>query len=240
MQPPTESAVPPTMSQPVAAALLKRSDAPLWRLYIADDWATFAGQLCQHHCFDVCPVLVAPSLQPGAQVRLEAAIQGMQLWRGWFKATPEQAMALLQQALPLTDEHVVSDPVRVMSATTEQATRTVSAEAVSARCLTAGDHVPVNAEDEHSASDASMEDSASNSDAAAECLEEEPIFQFCEPCVSRDATRSCEIRALLKDKFGKVAAKAILSKVTTTVAQDRQGKKIKVFKHGSSHLKVRM
>ena len=239
MQPSTESAVPPTMSQPVAAALLKRSDAPLWRLYVADDWATFAEQLCQHHCFDVCPVLVAPSLQAGAQVRLEAAIQSMQLWRGWFKATPEQAMALLQHALPLADEPVVSDPVRMMSATTEQATRTVSAEAVSAQCPTAGDG-PANARDEHSASDASMEDSASNSDAAAECLEEEPIFQFCEPCVSRDATRSCEIRALLKDKFGKFAAKAILSKVTTTVAQDRQGKKIKVFKHGSSHLKVRM
>ena len=225
--------------QPVAAALLKRSDAPLWRLHFGDDWATFAGQLCLHHCFDVCPVLVAPSLQPAAQARLEIAIQDMQLWRGWFKATPGQAMALLVQALPLADEPLVSDPVRMMSATTEQATRTVSAEAVSAQCPTAGDG-PANARDEHSASDASMEDSAFNSDATAECLEEEPIFQFCEPCVSRDASRSCEIRAVLKDKFGKATAKAILSRVTTTVAKDRQGKKIKVLKCGSSHLKLRM
>ena len=148
-------------------------------------------------------------------------------------------MALLLQALPLAEESTVSDPVRMMSATTPQATRAVLAEALPAGSLIVGD-VPASVEDDHSASDAPMEDAVSNSDAAADCVEEEPIFQYCEPCVSRDATRSCEIRALVKDKFGKATAKAILSKVTTTVAQDRQGKKIKVLKYGSSHLKLRM
>ena len=82
----------------------------------------------------------------------------MQLRRGWFKATPEQAMALLLQALPLADQ---------------------------------------------------------------------------------PAARSCEIRAFLHDKVGKAKAMQMLSKAKVTVAQDRNGKKNKVLKYGTSLLKLR-
>ena len=239
MQPATM--LPPTVqAEPVAAALLKRSDAPFWRLHFGDDWATFAEQLCEHHCFDVCPVLVIPSLRPGAQAHLEAAIRGMQLRRGWFRATPEQVMALLLQALSVADQLDVpeSAPACVMLATAAQPPPSASAgmEPPVYSHSGAGEKPTID-EDEQPASDALMEDLTSESDGSAE---KESILQFCEPCASRDAARSCEIRAFLQDKVGKAKAKEMLSKAKITVAQDREGKKNKVLKYGSSLLKLKM
>ena len=220
MQPPTMT--PPTaQSQPAAATLLKRSDAPLWRLHIGDDWAAFAEQLCQHHCFEVYPVLVAPSLQPEAQAHLEAASRDMQLRRGWFKATPEQAMALLLQALPLADQPDGPDPISayVMPATASQPPPSLSLG--TAPPVGAGEK-PTIAEDEHPAADALMEELVCQSDGGGE---ETSILQFCEPCASRDAARSCEIRAFLRDKVGKAKAKEILSRPTLPLPRIEKGRK---------------
>ena len=83
-------------------ALLKRSDAALWRFHFGDDWATFAAQLGQHHCFNVDAVLVAPSVLPGAAAIVESAVQalGTHQGNGWFVASPEQAVSVLLHALP--------------------------------------------------------------------------------------------------------------------------------------------
>ena len=100
----------------MTVALLELSYAPLWRLHVGEYWGSFAEQLGEHHCFDVRPLLVAPSLLPGARERLDTAVQahGLHCRNGWFEARPEQAAAVLFPAkvnlpppglLPLTVRH---------------------------------------------------------------------------------------------------------------------------------------
>ena len=226
------------MQPTMTAALLKRSDAPLWRLYFGEDWGPFAEQLGEHHCFEVFPVLVAPSLLPGAQERLEPAVRarGLQLRKGWFEATPEQAMAVLWQALPCASQPtsepvVVESPLLEPVAVASPVQPPTTIEATPFPSLLAVDEPP---DSEHTAADY-MEDGASMSDGGVE----ESILEFCEPCTTREATRACEIRAFLEGRVGKARAREMLSKAKFTVAQDRTGRKNKVVKYGPSLLKLR-
>ena len=223
----------------MTAALLKRSDAPLWRLHVGEDWGSFAEQLGEHHCFDVRPLLVAPSLLPGARERLEAAVQahGLHVRNGWFEARPEQAAAVLLQALPCEGQLATPGPVAVDSppltpvtvASPVQPPTSVKSSPFPA--FLAMDEQP----DTEQPADDYMEDRAPMSDGSVE----ESILEFCVPCATREATRACDIRAFLEGQVGKARARVMLSKAKITVAQDRTGKKNKVVKYGPPLLKLR-
>ena len=226
------------MQPTMTVALLKRSDAPLWRIHVGEDWGSFAEQLGEHHCFDVHPLLVAPSLLPGAQERLETAVktQGLYIRTGWFEAKPEQAAAVLLQALPCDSQPATFWPVAVASpplTPVADATPVLPSTSVAASpfpSLLAMDKPPGS---EHPV--ATEMDGATMSDGSAE----ESILEFCEPCATREATRACEIRAFLEGRVGKTKAREMLRKAKTTVAQDHTGRKNKVVKYGPSMLKLR-
>ena len=57
------------------ATLVKRSDAPLYRVFVGDDWKLFAYNLSQEQCFEVNAVLHAPLAESGAQEKVTAAIR---------------------------------------------------------------------------------------------------------------------------------------------------------------------
>ena len=201
------------------AALLKRSDAPLWRLYLGDDWADVAARLCQDHCFDVHPVLVAPHVSPDAAAVFEDAIQALGTYQrnGWFVAEPEQAVSVLLQALP------VSSPGPAFMASPEPAVMASPAPATMA---------PAAPEDTSDASETQPPEESSSE-------VEDPLLEFCEPCGTREASKATDVRATLEHRLGKAKARALLSNVKSTVAQDRTGHKNKVLKLGSSLLKLK-
>ena len=198
------------------ATLLKRSDAPLWRLYLGDDWADVAALLCQNHCFDVTPMLVAPHVSPDAAAVLEAAIQALGTYQrnGWFVGEPEQAVSVLLQALPVT-------PPPAVMASPEPAVMASPATMAAA------------APDDTTDASETQPPMESGSEV------EDPLLEFCEPCGTREASKATDVRATLEYKLGKAKARALLSNVKSTVAQDRTGHKNKVLKLGSSLLKLK-
>ena len=195
------------------ATLLKRSDAPLWRLHLGDDWADVAARLCQDHCFDVHPVLVAPRVSPDAAAVLEAAIQALGTYQrnGWFTGEPEQAVSVLLQALPDTppEPAVMASPEPAMMAAVAPEDTTDASETQPPEPMESGSEI------------------------------EDPLLEFCEPCGTREASKAADVRATLEYKLGKAKARALLSNVKSTVAQDRTGHKNKVLKLGSSLLKLK-
>ena len=86
----------------MTVALLKRSDAQPWRVYVGVDWADFADGLGREHCFDVLPVLVAPVAPDDAMNRLDVVCEaaGLQLHNKWFTATHAQVVGLVTHLLP--------------------------------------------------------------------------------------------------------------------------------------------
>ena len=205
------------------ATLLKRSDAPLWRLHLGEDWADVAALLCQDHCFDVHPVLVAPRVSPEAAAVLEAAIQALGTYQrnGWFVGEPEQAVSVLLQALPVTPPPaVMASPEPAVMASPEPATM-----------------APAAAPEDTSEASASETPPPEPMDSGSEV--EDPLLEFCEPCGTREASKAADVRATLEYRLGKARARALLSNVKSTVAQDRTGHKNKVLKLGSSLLKLK-
>ena len=84
------------------ATLVKRSDAPLYRVFVGDDWKLFAYHLSHEQCFEVNAVLHAPLAESDAQEKVTAAIRclGIPLKRnGWFEASQDQAMQVLAATL---------------------------------------------------------------------------------------------------------------------------------------------
>ena len=68
---------------------------------------------------------------------------------------------------------------------------------------------------------------------------QDPLLEFCEPCSTREASKAADVRVALEQRLGKAKARALLSKVKYTVAQDQTGHKNKVIKYGSSLLKLK-
>ena len=87
------------------ATHFKRSDAPLYRVFIGADWEPFAQQLDREHCFEVNAMLHAPRVAADAQEKVAGAIHciGTSPKRnGWFQANLTQAMAVLAAQIPST------------------------------------------------------------------------------------------------------------------------------------------
>ena len=84
------------------ATLVKRSDSPLYRVFVGDDWKLFAYHLSHEQCFEVHAVLHAPLAESDAQEKVARAIRclGIPLKRnGWFEASQDQAMQVLAATL---------------------------------------------------------------------------------------------------------------------------------------------
>ena len=196
------------------ATLLKRSDAPLWRLYLGEDWVDVAALLGQNHCFEVIPMLVAPRVSPDAVAVFEDAIQALGTYQrnGWFVAEPEQAVSVLLQAWPVSPPEPAPEPA------------TMTPASAPADTTDAATNAPETPPPEPMDSDSAVGD---------------PLLEFCEPCGTREASKATDVRAALEQRLGKAKARALLSNVKYTVAQDQTGHKNKVLKLGDSLLKLR-
>ena len=232
------------------ATLLKRSDVPLYRLYVGTDWQSFAEQLAHEQCFDVHPMLHAPRVVHDAEVNAAFAIQSLganMKKNGWFQATPNQAVGILAAVLPSTEEddapgNATPAPKRRRTAlATEEVPAPVPAESTAlveniTRCDHCGDALTV------CTSDASPDSPQSR----AEIVEEEnksdevdPLWAYVTPCATREASKCTEIRATLEERCGKDVARKLLANTTSTVAQDLSGKKNRVLKLDGSLIKLK-
>jgi hypothetical protein len=194
------------------AYLLKRSDAPLYRVFIGGDCAGFVQRLTHEHCFEILLVLHAPSIIPDARERLDVSIHDIGTHRGnaWFQASLEQALKVFLTVLPAE----TAEPLL--------------AELAACSAMYPADDVetPVHA-------DPPVEDSD------METEPDDPIWDYVQTCSTREATRCVEIRAALEEKVGKTQAQKLLARTKPTVAQDSSGKKNRVLKLGGSLLKLK-
>ena len=221
------------------ATLLKRSDAPLYRVFIGSDCASFVQRLTREHCFKVLAILHAPSIIPDAHEQLDSAIHALGTHRGnsWFEASLDQAAKVFLSVLP-TD---TSEPAPL-------------AESVTAPCsgLPAHGHVESSARETAEAQDISARRSVEQPVHAEESPAEEssdgldmetepddPIWDYVQACSTREATKCVEIRNALEEKVGKVEARKLLARAKPTVAQDSSGKKNRVLKLGGCLLKLK-
>ena len=216
------------MQRPVImATLLKRSDAPLYRVYVGVDCAAFVQQLTQEHCFDVQAVLHAPSVTSDAQEQIYAAIQqlGSHKGKAWFQASLREAVVVFVAALPA--ELLPAEPLSV-----EPVASVPSPEAAPA-CETVTDPAYVAGSNETPSSLGSV---AEDSDDA---MDSDDLWSYVSTCSTREATKSADVRAALEEKLGKAQAQRILARTKPTVAQDPSGKKNRVLKLGGSYLKLK-
>jgi hypothetical protein len=193
------------------AYLLKRSDAPLYRVFVGVGCAAFVQRLTQEHCFEILLVLHAPSIIPDAREKLDASIHDIGTHRGnaWFQASLEQALKVFLTVLP-----------------TETAEPLLAELAACSAMYPADDvetlvHAPP------------VEDNDMETDP------DDPIWDHVQTCSTREATRCVEIRAALEEKVGKTQAQKLLARTKPTGAQDSSGKKNRVLKLGGSLLKLK-
>ena len=84
------------------ATLLKRSDAPLYRIWVGNEWQLFAENLSHEQCFQVNAVLHAPGALGHDQDMVATAVSmnGLTLQKnGWFEASQDLAMNVLTVTL---------------------------------------------------------------------------------------------------------------------------------------------
>jgi hypothetical protein len=192
------------------AYLLKRSDAPLYRVFVGVDCAAFVQRLTHEHCFEIQAVLHAPSIIPDACEKLGVSINDIGTHRGnaWFQASLEQALKVFLTVLPAE-----------------------TAEPLLAELAACSAMYP--ADDVETPVPPPVEDSD------METEPDDPIWDYVQACSTREATRCVEIRAALEEKVGKTQAQKLLARTKPTVAQDSSGKKNRVLKLGGSLLKLK-
>ena len=103
--------------------LLKRSDAPYYKVHLGNDFEAIAETLAVHHAFEVVPILILPRTSPDAVGIVEEAIQThcLPLRNTWFAtASPEIAAGILLTALRVEEgTPLFSTPPQVSQATPE-------------------------------------------------------------------------------------------------------------------------
>ena len=218
------------MQRATMATLLKRSDAPLYRVLVGADCASFVHQLTREHCFQVLAILHAPSIIPDAREQLDAAIHAIGTHRGnsWFEASLEQAVKVFLSVLPTdTSEHApLAEPLTAPCSLMPAPGRT---EPLACETAEAQDTEQTHTE----------EPPAEESDDLDMETGDDPIWDHVQACSTREATKCVEIRAALEDKLGKVEAQKLLARAKPTVAQDSSGKKNRVLKLGGCLLKLK-
>ncbi len=233
------------------ATLLKRSDAPLYRVFLGLDCASFVQRLTQEHCFDIHAVLHAPSITTNAHEQLDAAIHGLGTHRGnaWFEASLEQAVKVFLTVLPME----AAEPAPCIAPSAESAACVVPSPEMAAPAergvessawllAEAALHQDTSADPAQPAAELPEhvpEPAQEESNDSMDTDEADPLWDHVQACSARQATRCVEIRAALTEKVGKAEAQKLLARTKPTVAQDSSGKKNRVLKLGGSLLKLK-
>ena len=230
------------------ATLVKRSDAPLYRVFVGDDWKLFAWSLSHEQPFEVNVVLHNPFATPDAQDKVTAAICcfGLVLKKnGWFEASQDQAMQVL--AATLVPEQCCADAsCNALDLPAPKKRRAKCALPVEGECA------PVfAAEPTPAAPPAEETDASSAPDSPESCViqpdatdavgdvDNDPLWQYVVQCAARDAAKAVDLRAALEARCGKETSKSLFANTKATVAQDSCGKKNRVLKLGGSFIKLK-
>ena len=227
------------------ATLLKRSDAPLYRIWVGDDWKQFADNLSHEQCFEVNAVLHAPGALCHAQDMVAAAVScyGLVLQKnGWFEASQDQAMQVLTATL-------VRDPccadVPCIDAPAPRKRRAVKCAFPVTDCEPCA--APPVADVATPVADLPAENTdASGSDSPQSCVvtdavgdAKDPLWEYVVACAARDAAKAVDVRVALEAQCGKEVAKSLLANTKAAVAQDASGKKNRVLKLGASYISLK-
>ena len=237
------------------ATLFKRSDAPLYRVFVGADWELFAHNLSQEQCFELNAVLHAPLAAPDAQETMSAAILRLgatPMKNGWFEATLEEATRVLVAALQFDrraeqcfnkaegpelkrrrgQQHAFPVPDGIQIATEDGQCE--------GAVLIPSTEPAVLEEDGACSSRPDTPKSLVEGDAASEeGVDEDPLWGYVSACSTREAAKATDMRAALEARCGKEIAKSLLARTVATVAQDASGKKNRVLKLGNSYIKLK-
>ena len=188
------------------AALLKRSDAPHYRVYIGHDWEAMAATLSAQQAFVVHAMLICPISSVTAADSVNRAILAhcVPLHNNWFQAPSNDiASAILLQAM--TSPPDSTDP----------------------------ETVPAEAADIGDSQEACADSSGDQEDRGVTALVDDALWTHVAPCTSEEASKAIDIRAALIQRLGKTATRKLLGHCTATVAKDSSGRKNRVLKaHG--------
>ena len=215
------------MPTPMPAALLKLRGVPnVWRLCIGD----YAGQidLLRQHCpFDLEAVLIAPRTTPESHFLALEAVQrfAAPCHNEWFRASSSTAYAIFQSILPGDfDETCPSSPAgsNLFHADPGQAPSEGEDTVMAESLPPAADTTVVARGEDVATSDVPPQ-----------------LWEYVEPCSTRDATKALDIRAALVAKLGKPRATELLSYTRATVAKDAQGRNNRVLRANGTLLKLR-
>ena len=238
------------------ATLFKRSDAPLYRVFIGADWELFAHNLSQEQCFELNAVLHAPLAAPDAQETMSAAILRLgatPMKNGWFEATLEEATRVLVATLQFDRQcaqkcfHNAEGPALKRRRGQQHAFPVpdgIQIATEDGRCEgavlipSAGPAVP-----EEGGACSRRPDTPKSlveGDAVSEeGVDEDPLWGYVSACSTRDAAKATDLRTALEAQCGKEIAKSLLARTVATVAQDASGKKNRVLKLGNSYIKLK-
>ena len=234
------------MNRKAMATLVKRSDAPLYRIWVGDDWKLFVYNLSHEQCFEVNAVLHAPGATSHAQDMVSAVVScsGLVLQKnGRFEASQDQAMQVL--AATLVPEQCCANVPCIDAAAPRKRLAVKCAFPVSdcEQCAAP----PV--------ADTPVAEPAENTDAVVDspqsCViqtdatdamsdnDNDPLWQYVVPCAARDAAKAVDLRAALEARCGKETSKSLLANTKASVAQDASGKKNRVLKLGASYISLK-
>jgi hypothetical protein len=192
------------------AVLLKRSDAPYYRMHFGNDFEAMAETLAVHQAFEVVPIVILPRASPDAVECVEEAIRThcLPLRNTWFAAaSPEIAAGILLTALRVEGE-TPSTPPQVSHATPEAT---------------------------QSGADEETTETATGTETIDALLSKHLV-----PCApTQDADSAAEIRKELTQRLGKTMAKQILKSCASTTAKTSTGNKSRVLKANGKLLKLK-
>ena len=254
------------MLAPIKAAmatLFKRSDAPLYRVFVGADWQPIAQHLSQEQCFEVHAVLHAPLVESDALEKVAVAISCLGTWpkrNGWFEASLDEATRVLAAILPHAAEECCAQqsscgadvpppkrrrgPKGALSIPEAEGVLP-GPEAKGEQCQEAAPNPPAESaapaeEIDASTAPESTESCVIDADAVSEeGVEKDPLWDYVTPCTTRDAAKAVDLRAVLEARCGKDGAKSLLAHTKATVAQDASGKKNRVLKLDGSFIKLK-
>ena len=197
------------------AVLLKRSDAPYYRVHFGNDFEAIAETLAGHQAFEVVPILILPRASPDAVGFVEESIQThcLPLKNNWFAAaSPEIAAGILLRALRVEEE----TPTSEVSQATPEATQSGATQ-----------------------SGATQSGATQSGAEEVETETTEVISKHLAPCATHEADTAADIRKELTQRLGKTTAKQILKSCVSTTAKTSTGNKSRVLKANGKFLKLK-
>ena len=219
----TSSSQAPTPTPPmVPAVLLKLRGIPeTWKLYIGPDWASHVEGLSQHCPFPLEPLAIAPRTRPDpAAVALDAVQRfATPCYNGWFRAPASHAFLIFQAVLPDDlDAPVAPD-----------ATVPVVPDASDEPAAPMDVREPLDG----------LADTATPSFGDGPTAGDPELWQYVEPCTTREASKAIDIRTALTTRVGKHRAVELLSATRATVAKNAQGHNNRVLRANGALLRLR-